>query len=201
VRVLSRMLCFLNVVLFGLTLTSAVAFAQTSSFPNVGRTASEEEVRAWDISIGPEGKELPPGSGTPKQGADVYEQKCAACHGPNGEGGNPNNNPGNPARTARALVGGRGTIGTQRPVRTVGSFWPYATTLWDHINRAMPMFAEGSLTANEVYSLTAFLLYKNEIIGENDVMDSKTLPKVQMPNRNGFVPARPEWKPGSGSPH
>jgi cytochrome c len=192
------MRCFLSLILAAVTFTVTAA-AQTSSFANVGRTASEEEIRVWDISIGPEGKELPPGSGTPKQGAAVYEQKCAACHGPNGEGGNPNHNAGNPARTARALVGGKGTIGTQRPVRTVGSFWPFATTLWDYINRAMPMFAENSLTADEVYSVTAFLLYKNEIIRENDIIDAKTLPKVEMPNRNGFVPARPEWKPGSGA--
>lgn len=156
------------------------ALAQTATYNNVGRTPSEEEIRAWDIAISPEGKGLPPGSGTAKEGAKIFAERCAVCHGPGGEGR---------ARLGTALVGGRGTLTDVKPVRTVGSYWPLATTIWDYINRAMPKNQPQSLKADEVYALTAFLLYRNDIIKESDVMDAKTLPKVQMPNRNGFVPA------------
>jgi cytochrome c len=182
------------------------AWAQTPTY-NRGRTPSAEEIRAWDISIGPEGKELPPGSGTAKQGAAIYAQKCAVCHGPIGaEGASPEGEiAGAPGaanlwpysiigpRAVRALVGGKGTLTTPNPVRTIGSFWQVATTIWDYINRAMPPKEEGTLSADAVYALTAFLLYRNDIIQENDVIDAKSLPKIQMPNRNGFVPPRPEW--------
>ncbi len=157
------------------------ALAQTTPAMDLGRTATAEEIRAWDHSVGPEGKELPPGSGTAKQGAKVFAQKCAACHGPTGEGA-----------TAKALLGGKGTLNTLRPQKSVGSFWPFATTVWDYINRAMPQFQEGTLRPDEVYALTAFLLFRNGIVQESDVIDAKSLPKVQMPNRNGFVPAQPE---------
>ncbi len=158
------------------------SLAQTPTY-NLGRTPSAEEIRAWDIAIAPAGKELPPGSGTAKEGAPIYAQKCAQCHGPTGT----------EAKFLHgALVGGKGTLASPRALRTVGSFWPYATTLWDWINRAMPLYEEGSLSPDQVYALTAFLLYRNDIIKESDVMDAKSLPKVQMPNRNGFVPARLE---------
>ena len=170
------------------------AWAQMPTY-NVGRTPTPEEIRAADTAIGPEGKELPPGSGTAKQGAPIFAQKCAACHGPSGEGTNFSA----PCGCSR-LVGGKGTITTANPIVTVGSFWPFATTIWDFINRAMPFNKPGSLTADEVYALTAFLLYRNGIIQETDLLDAKSLPKVQMPNRNGFVPANPQWeqvrKPG-----
>ena len=163
--------------------------AQAPSY-NIGRTATPEEFRAADTAVGPEGKELPPGSGTAKEGAKIYAQKCSPCHGANGEG----------TKVAPDLIGGKGTLATPKPVVTPGSFWPYATTIWDFINRAMPQNKPRSLTPNEVYALTAFLLYRNDIIQEDYVLDDKSLPKVQMPNRNGFVPARPEWerlrKPG-----
>jgi mono/diheme cytochrome c family protein len=161
---------------------SAVALAQTPDYRNVGRAPTQEQIRAWDIAVGPDGKELPPGSGTATEGAKIFANRCAACHGQNLEG----------SPLGPRLTGGEGTFNTLYPVRTIGSYWPFATTLWDYINRAMPRNQEGSLSANEVYALTAFLLYRNKIIQEGDVIDAKSLPKVQMPNRNGFVPARLE---------
>ena len=165
-----------------MALAAAVtALAQMPTY-KLGRTPNAEEIRAWDISVGPAGKELPPGKGTAKEGAPIYAQKCAACHGPTGAEG-----------PADRLVGGKGTINTPHPVRTIGSFYPFATTIWDHINRGMPRYGgEGTLTANEVYALTALLLYWNGIIQESDLMDAQSLPKVAMPNRNGFLPLRPE---------
>jgi S-disulfanyl-L-cysteine oxidoreductase SoxD len=159
----------------------ATALAQAPSY-NVGRSPTKEEIQAWDISIGPEGKELPPGSGTAKEGAEIFAKKCAACHGATAEG----------SQLAPRLLGGKGTINTPQPVRTIGSYWPFATTVWDYINRAMPQGQGGSLSAHEVYSLTAFVLFRNDIVKESDVMDAKSLPKVQMPNRDGFVPLRLE---------
>jgi mono/diheme cytochrome c family protein len=164
-------------------LASNVALAQTPSYKNVGRTPTKEEIQAMDISIGPDGKGLPPGQGTTKEGAPIFAAKCAVCHGAAGEGG----------KIGTRLVGGKAdleTFTTLRPAKSVGSYWPYATTVWDYINRAMPRNQAGNLTANEVYALTAFILARSGIIQESDVMDAKTLPKVQMPNRNGFVPPK-----------
>jgi S-disulfanyl-L-cysteine oxidoreductase SoxD len=159
----------------------AAAWAQAPSY-NVGRSPTKEEIQAWDISIGPDGKELPPGNGTAKQGAEIFAKKCAACHGPTSEG----------SQLAPRLLGGQGTLNTPQPVRTIGSYWPFATTVWDYINRAMPPGQGGSLSAAEVYALTAFVLFRNDIVKESELMDAKSLPKVQMPNRNGFVPLRLE---------
>jgi len=164
-------------------LAANVALAQAPSYSNVGRTPTKEEIQAWDISIGPDGKGLPVGQGTAKDGAPIFAAKCAVCHGPAAEGG----------KIGPRLVGGKAdleTLTTLRPVRSVGGYWPYATTVWDYINRAMPRNQAGTLSANEVYALTAFILAKSNIVQEDDVMDAKTLPKVQMPNRNGFVPQR-----------
>jgi mono/diheme cytochrome c family protein len=164
-------------------LTATAALAQTPSYSNIGRAATKEEIQAWDISVGPDGKGLPPGQGTAKDGAPIFAVKCAVCHGPNGEG----------AKIGPRVVGGIAdteTLTTLKPVRTVGGYWPYATTVYDFINRAMPRGQSGTLTPTEVYALTAFILAKSQIIKEDDVLDAKTLPKVQMPNRNGFVPAR-----------
>ena len=154
----------------------------------LGRTPTAEEIRAWDIAIGPEGKELPPGSGTAKEGAAVFAQRCAKCHGPEGTGRAPLPTMPTPQGLTGPLVGGKGTLNTPRPSRTVGSSWPFATTIWDYVNRAMPQMETGTLSADEVYAVTAYLLYRNGIIEENTVMDAKSLPKVQMPNRNGFFP-------------
>jgi len=173
-------------------LSSAVR-AQGPTY-KLGRTPTPEEVKAWDIAIGPEGKELPPGSGTAKEGAKIYAQKCAQCHGPTGETASPSGR-------LNPLVGGKGTLtNPTHAVRSIGSFYPFATTLWDYINRAMPRNEAGSLSPDEVYAVTAFLLYRNDIIQESDVIDAKSLPKIQMPNRKGFVPPRPEWKPGVAKP-
>jgi S-disulfanyl-L-cysteine oxidoreductase SoxD len=171
--------------------TCSNALAQMPIY-NLGRTPSAEETRAWDISIGPEGKELPPGKGTAEEGAKIYAQKCVACHGPTGKEAN---------FLHGVLVGGKGTLASPAPLRTIGSYFPFATIVWDYINRAMPRGQEGTLKVDEVYALTAFLLYRNDIIKASDVMDAKSLPKVQMPNRNGFVPTRPGWKPPSSRPN
>jgi len=164
-----------------LLLLGGTAIAQTPGYKNVGRTPTKQEVEAWDISVGPDGKGLPEGHGTAKEGAPVFAAKCAVCHGAEGEGG----------KIGPRVVGGIAdteTLTTLKPVRTVGGYWPYATSVWDFIRRAMPRDQSGTLTPNEVYSLTAFILAKSKIIQEDDVLDQKTLPKVQMPNRNGFVP-------------
>ena len=131
-----------------------------------------------DISIGPDGAGLPPGAGTPKQGAEVFVAKCAACHGPQGANG-----------IHDRLVGGQGTLASATPVKTVRSYWPYATTVFDFVPRAMPYPTPHSLSDPETYAVTAYLLYLNGIIGPDDTMDAATLPKVKMPNRDGFIPA------------
>ena len=170
--VMAAVLCFAGVA----------GLAQTPTYRNVGRSPTEQEIRAWDIAISTDGKELPPGRGTAKEGALLYGKLCAACHGQNLEG--------SPLGTA--LVGGKGTLATTRPVKSIGSYWAFATTVWDYINRSMPRNQEGSLQPDEVYALTAFVLYRNEIIQESDVLDARSLPKIQMPNRNGFIPPRLE---------
>jgi cytochrome c len=149
-----------------------------SRSPDLGRTASPEEIAAWDISIAPSGEDLPAGSGTARQGAAIYEAKCAACHGKQGQG-----------KPADALVGGIGSLATRSPVRTVGSYWPYATTLFDYVRRAMPIGNPLSLSNDEVYAVSAYVLYLNGIVGEETAMSAATLPLVKMPNRDGFVNA------------
>jgi mono/diheme cytochrome c family protein len=143
----------------------------------VGRPPTADEVRAWELTIPPDGQGLPPGSGTAALGQKVFAARCAACHGATGE--DPN---------FSRLVGGQGTLATDKPIQTIGSFWQYATTLWGYIRRAQPFDNPGSLTADQVYAVTAYLLRRNGIIGEQEVMDATTLPRVKMPNRDGFVP-------------
>jgi S-disulfanyl-L-cysteine oxidoreductase SoxD len=143
--------------------------------PNSGKPIDPKDIAAWDISILPDGTGLPPGSGTPAQGAQVYVQKCFMCHGENGKGGMNN-----------ALVGGGPLTGMESP-KTIANFWPYATTVFDYIRRAMPWQQPRSLTNEEVYALTAYILALNKLIGENDEMNAKTLPRVKMPNRDGFI--------------
>jgi mono/diheme cytochrome c family protein len=155
---------------------------------NVGKTPTQEEIKAWDIAVGPSGKELPPGSGTAKQGAVVFAAKCSMCHGAElqgNTGGDPNF-----VMAAPALVGGFGTLKNFHPVRKTGNYLPFATTIYDFINRAMPRFEERTLKPDEVYATTALILYKNGIIKEDFVIDAKTLPEIQMPNRKNFLPTR-----------
>ena len=161
-----------------------VASAQGRTY-QLGTTPGEEEIKARDIAISPDGKELPSGSGTAKEGATVFAQKCAACHGREGNGG-----------LTRGIV----PLGNAKPVKLPVSLVPYATTVWDFINRAMPQSKPGSLTPDEVYAATAYVLFRNEIIKETDVLDARTLPKIRMPNRDNFLPAQPGWKPGQKRP-
>jgi len=162
---------------------SIAALAQTPSYKNIGRSPTQQEIEEWDISIGPDGKGLPAGSGTAKLGNFIFAAKCAVCHGPDGRGG----------KIGTQLVTNKedfDSLTTMKPVRAVADYWPYATMIWDYIHRAMPRNQAGTLSPNEVYSLTAFILAKSNVIKEDDVLDATSLPKVQMPNRNGFVPAR-----------
>ena len=155
-----------------LSFGSSAAFAQA---PNLGKPIDPAEITAWDISILPDGTGLPPGSGTPAQGAPIYAQKCAMCHGIDGKGG------------VNAAVVGGGPIKDMESAKTIANFWPYATTLFDFTRRAMPWQQPKTLTNDEVYALTAYILALNKLIGENDEMNAKTLPKVKMPNRDGFI--------------
>ena len=159
---------------------STLAGAQTGG-PGLGQPVSVADAAAWDLSIQPDGTGLPPGSGSVAAGAQLFATHCVACHGAGGVG-QPNDK----------LVGGQGTLTQLQQVRTVGSYWPYATTIFDHIRRAMPFQAPESLTNDQVYSLTAFLLAENGIIKPGDTMNAQTLPQVKMPNRDGFIMAYPK---------
>jgi S-disulfanyl-L-cysteine oxidoreductase SoxD len=166
-----------RVALCAVMLLAAPAVALAQNPPQFGQAISPADAATWDISIGPDGVGLPAGSGTPAQGEAVYTAKCLACHGEKGAG-KPNDQ----------LVGGMGTIAPDKaPVKTVGSYWPYATTLFDYVRRAMPWDKPKSLTDNEAYAVSAYLLNLNGIIGANDVIDAQSLPKVKMPNREGFI--------------
>ena len=146
--------------------------------PQFGQAIAPSDIAPWDISIGPAGAGLPSGRGTATEGEVVYAANCQACHGEKGVGG-PND----------ALVGGIGSLAPGKaPVKTVGSYWPYATTLFDYIRRAMPFPETKSLTSNEIYAVSAYILSLNGIIGADDVLDAQSLPKVRMPNRDGFIP-------------
>ncbi|OLC38688.1 MAG: hypothetical protein AUH81_03625 [Candidatus Rokubacteria bacterium 13_1_40CM_4_69_5] len=161
-----------SAVVLALALGSSAAFAEG---PNLGKPIDPAEIAAWDISISPDGTGLPPGSGTSAQGARIYAQKCAMCHGENGKGG------------SNAAVVGGGPLTSIETVKTIANFWPYATTVFDFIRRAMPWQQPRTLTNDEVYALTAYILALNKLIGENDPMSAETLAKVRMPNRDGFI--------------
>ena len=183
------MRCSLRLLVPAMILAApAVALAQSQPRLNLGTPLSQPEIKSFDIMIGPEGAELPHGHGSPMEGAAIFAKRCQVCHGQNGEGGAVRRlvlgSPGNPHR---------GTY--KESEKTALSFYPYPTIVWDYINRAMPASNPGSLKPNEVYALVAFLYYRNGIINENDVMDEKTLPKVEMPNKNGFIPAKPVYPP------
>ena len=148
-----------------------------------GRRATPDEIKLWDIDVGPDGRGLPDGSGTVAQGKQVFSDYCSACHGENGQGG-----------IKDRLAGGQGTLASNMPVKTVGSFWPYATTLFDYIHRAMPYPTPGSLSTDETYAVTAYILSLNGIVPADGKVDKDSLPKIKMPNRNGFIP-EPEFDP------
>ncbi|MEP6934160.1 MAG: cytochrome c [Nitrospirota bacterium] len=143
----------------------------------LGRLATDLDIQPWNIDVAPTGEGLPLGHGTAKQGAAIFAAMCASCHGPTGQEG-----------PMDRLVGGAGTLGSQKPVKTVGSYWPYATTLYDYVYRAMPFSAPQSLSSDEVYSVVAWLLYQNSIITEDTVIDAHSLPGIRMPNHTGFLP-------------
>jgi len=159
-------------------IVAAPAWPQSTDAPKygVGRPLTAEEIRGVDISVAPDGTGLPPGEGSAAEGRQVYEVRCGECHGDKGQGSE-----------QAALAGGQGTLKTPKPLKTVGSYWPYATTLWDYTNRAMPYDLPGLLTHDQAYAVVAYVLFLNGIIGENEVMNAETLPKVAMPNWDGFV--------------
>jgi cytochrome c len=150
--------------------------ASTAAQLGLGRPPTADEIKVAGVEVLPDGRGLPPGSGTAERGRDLYARRCAACHGASGKEG-----------PADILVGGNGSLATARPLKTVGSFWPYATTLWDYINRAMPYDRPGTLTADEVYAVTAFVLHLNGIVAAGETLTRETLPRVLMPNRDGFI--------------
>jgi cytochrome c len=152
------------------------ALAAQSPKYGVGKPPTPEEIRGLGAAIAPDGTGLPEGSGTPAAGREVYLAHCASCHGDKAQG-----------NIGPVLVGGQGSLATARPLKTVGSFWPYATTVWDYVNRAMPFDKPGLLKPSEVYAVVAYILNLNGIVKDDQVMDARSLPKVRMPNRDGFV--------------
>lgn len=145
--------------------------------PHLGTPMSSDEVAKWNITVFPDGRGLPAGHGTAKEGRALYAEKCASCHGDKGQGG-----------TAEDLVSGPIPPTADRPSKAIGSYWPYATTVFDFIRRSMPPAAPGSLSPDQAYAMTAYLLAANKIIGESDEMNARSLPKIKMPNQNGFIP-------------
>jgi S-disulfanyl-L-cysteine oxidoreductase SoxD len=160
------------------------ACAQTQGHYGIGRTATGAEIAGWNIDIGRNGENLPPGSGTVAHGREVFEQQCSACHGEKGEGG-----------VGERLVGGQGTIATAKPIKTVGSYWPYAPTLFDYIRRAMPQNAPQSLGNDDVYAVSAYVPNMNGLLPPDATLDAKTLSAIRMPNRDMFTgDPRPDVK-------
>ncbi|MBN4076074.1 MAG: cytochrome C [SAR86 cluster bacterium] len=144
--------------------------------PGLGVPITEEDLAPWDISIETDGSGLPPGSGTAQAGESIYIAQCLACHGVEGEG-----------QPYDRLVGGHGTLDQLDQVRTVGSFWPYATTVFDYIRRAMPFNTPQTLSDDDIYALTAYLFYLNGIIDQDDILDASSLAEIEMPNADGFI--------------
>ena len=199
-----RRLRLLALAIVSATAGASIVAAEMPTY-GVGRAPTAEEIKAWDLTIPPDGRGLPPGSGTAVIGKGVFEEKCAPCHGPNADD-----------PKYRLLVGRfRPLTAAQlpesidpfvggKPVLTIGNYWEYSTTLWSYIRRAQPYDEPGSLSVDQVYAVTAFLLYLNGIVGEQDVLDAKTLPQIKMPNRDGFVSgsakgAKPGTNPGKGA--
>ncbi len=170
-------MCTLKPFVFCAAILLATPAARAQA-PQFGQPISPSDIAPWDISIAPDGVGLPAGRGTAKEGEAIYVAKCQACHGEKGTG-----KPNDP------LVGGMGSLAPDKvPMKTVGSFWPYATTLFDYVRRAMPFQELQSLTDDELYAVSAYILHLNGIVGANDVLDAQSLPKVRMPNRDGFIP-------------
>jgi len=149
--------------------------AQSPNY-HVGRAATANEIARRDISIAPDGKGLPAGEGTAAEGAVIFENRCRECHGPKGEGAD-----------EAGFIGKPSDLLGDSPTKSVGSYWPLATTLWDYINRAMPFDRPGELSDDQVYSVVAYILHLNRIVGENDKLNAETLPAIKMPNRDGFI--------------
>jgi cytochrome c len=148
----------------------------TAAGPGLGKEAGADDIAPWDISIAPDGEGLPEGSGSVADGAGLYAEKCASCHGEKGAEG-----------PADPLVGGIGSLTSDAPAKTVGSFWPYATTLFDYTRRAMPYDAPQSLSADELYAVTAYVLHLNDLLEADTVLDAASLQAIEMPNKGGFV--------------
>ena len=178
-RTLKPRWAMLTAVAFGL---SAPACAQ--SLYGIGRTATAAEIVGWNIDIGRDGANLPTGSGSVPHGHEVFDQQCVACHGGKGEGG-----------VGDRLVGGQGTLATSKPIKTVGSYWPYAPTLFDYIRRAMPQNAPQSLSNDDVYAVSAYILHLNDLLPADATLDARTLSAIKMPNRGMFTgDPRPDVK-------
>ena len=172
------------VAAFAVAVLSYAASAQAQSAYGIGRSATPAEIAGWNIDVDRDGNNLPPGSGSVSHGHEVFDQQCAACHGANGEGG-----------VGDRLVGGQGTLATPKPVRTVGSYWPYAPTLFDYIRRAMPQNAPQSLSNDDVYAVSAYILNMNGLVPADATLDARTLSAIKMPNRGMFVgDPRPDVK-------
>jgi len=170
-----------RIVLVGALVAGAGAVAAPALGLDFGRPATSDEIKLWDIDVRPDGEGLPERSGTVAHGKSVYEDNGAGCHGANGQDG-----------IKDRLVGGQGTLASDKPVKTVGSFWPYATTLFDYLHRAMPYPAPGSLGVDDTDAVTAYILNLNGIIPADAKLDKDSLPKIRMPNRDGFIP-EPEF--------
>jgi S-disulfanyl-L-cysteine oxidoreductase SoxD len=173
----------------------AFAFGSSATYgagPNLGQPISPQDFAAWDIDVEPSGASLPPGSGTSDQGASIFAERCTACHGEGGKGAATTTS-GAPA--APPVVSHVKRNGIDDTTLTIANFWPDATTLFDYIRRAMPWTSPRSLTDDQVYALTAYILAQNDLINEKEVINAQTLPKVQMPNRNGFIPRFPRRTP------
>ncbi|GAB4264097.1 MAG: cytochrome c [Methylomicrobium sp.] len=167
---------FMRNLLLCLGLFTADASGDENFLPKFGQPASQVLLKTWNVDIFPDGEGLPPGQGHAREGEAVYREQCQSCHGVEGRGG-----------SADELAGAAHTLTDDPPDKTIGTYWPYATTVFDFTRRTMPLTAPGSLSDAQVYAVTAYLLYLNGLIGKDDVINARTLPRVAMPNRNGFI--------------
>ena len=170
-----------KIALAAVAAVASASFAYAADAPKFGKPITEQDASAWDISVAPDGKNLPAGQGTVAQGAQIYAQKCASCHGAKGEGG-----------VSPRLAGGVGTLpAPNQPVQTVGSFWPYPTMVFDFVRRAMPWNQPKSLSNDEVYAVVGYIFNLNGLVKDDATMNKTTLMQVQMPNRDGFIDLYP----------